>query len=120
MSDNPDIVVVLAAPALYQLVINPAPHLNLALLPTPVFQVNIPAPVHPIVQIVTQPIEMVVNLATGGVRGLQGPPGPQGQRGSLLLGLYAAPVNLPAPTNDGLFPGDYAFTADGTLYQIES
>jgi hypothetical protein len=118
--DNRPIVLVLAAAAAFQLTTAPIVQPNLTIVPNPIVSVSIPAPVQPIVQIVTQQPIMQVNLATGGIRGLTGPPGPTGQRGSLLLGLYAAPVNLPTPTNDGLFPGDYAFTADGTLYQIES
>ena len=117
--DPEDIIVVLAAPVAYQLVLNPAPQLALALLPNPVYKVAIPAVVHPIVQIVQQTVQMVVNLATGGVRGLQGEQGPPGQRGSLLLGVYGTGANLPAPDNEGLFVGDFAFDLQGNFYMIE-
>jgi hypothetical protein len=112
--NHEDVTLVLATVALSIEI--PAPVQPVLVIPQPApVNISIPAPVHPILQIVPESVAMTVALSQGGI---QGPPGPQGVRGSMLLGMYGAPGNLPSPGNEGLLPGDYAFTADGTLYQI--
>lgn len=115
--DNRPIVLVLAAAAVFQLT-TPAPvQPNLTILPNPIVAVSIPAPVQPIIQIVQQQVVMEVNLATGGIRGLQGPPGP---RGSLFLGGYPSFANLPVPDDIDIKAGDFAFVQDtSTIYELE-
>jgi hypothetical protein len=113
----------------------------LTFAPAPVIALIYPAPSHPLLEFVDSPainltfvppspvnlafppasqISLAIDLSAPGIPGPPGPPGPQGQRGSLLLGVYGAEGNLPAPTNDGLFVGDFAFDLEGNLYQIEA
>ena len=115
--DSQPIVLVLAAAAVFQLTSPPIVQPILTLLPPPIVSVSIPPPVQPIIQIVQQQVVMEVNLATGGVQGLQGPPGP---RGSLFLGGYPSFANLPVPDGINIKVGDFALVQDeSAIYELE-